>query len=480
MSQKNPSKAPVPRRVSSGLPWWIWVIGVGFALLLLAIIVPRLFPTDPQVIFDDAMVLLESQTPDVARLTDDVEKLKEYPDWAGHVKYLEARMAVGRNMPLKAIPLLVEAMKSEKIRGQSGLLLGRAYGTAGKFEQAISTLESVLDDPEIGDEARYIAASILSNGLAYNESLAHIKVLKEKGHKPVQVNQLEGDILVDFGRYEEAAAAYKKSLDESGDSPAVGELADRYLQCLVRLGKITEADEYVDMIEDPTRGSKFQALSLLGKGKVTEALTVIDSARRDMPLSGEGAVIAAKVNLAEKNVEKIKAELPALVNAVGQMSRNREAFETLAAAAEKIGNAELANSARKNAEQLLEIENEMRTLLQSVVNNRNDVEGRLKVASLAIQCGQFDFAKRILESLSRFYPEAESKANAIMPDLMVVSKPLVPLAGLTEPEPEQPKSEDPKPDDANPADPKPEDPPQGDAKPVEPKLSAPTVEAPKN
>ncbi len=476
MSQKNPSKAPVPRRVSSGLPWWIWVIGIGFALVLLAIIVPRLFPADPQEIFDDAMVLLESQTPDVAKLTDDVEKLKEYPDWAGHVKYLEARMAVGRNMPLKAIPLLVEAMKSEKIRGQSGLLLGRAYGTAGKFEQAISTLESVVDDPEVGDDARYIAASILSNGLAYNESLEHIKVLKEKGHKPAQVNQLEGDILTDFGRYEEAAAAYKKSLDELGDSPTVGEVADRYLQCLVKLGKLTEADEYVDMISDPNRGSKFQALSLLGKGKITEALTVIDSARREVPLAGEGAVVAAKVSLAENNVEKIRAEMPALINAIGQMSRNREAFETLAEAAEKTGNTELANSARQNAAQLVDVENEMRTQLQSVVSNRNDVEGRLKVASLAIQCGQFDFAKRILESLSRFFPEAETKANAIMPDLMVVSKPLVPLAGLSAPASEEPKSEEPKPEEPKPEEPKPEEPKTGKA----PKLSAPTVEAPKN
>ena len=272
-------------------------------------------------------------------------------------------------------------------------------------------------------------------------------------------------MLVDFGRYEEAAAAYKKALDESGDSPTVGETADRYLQCLVKLGRLTEADAYVDMIEDPNRGSKFQALSLLGKGKVTEALTVIDSARREMPLAGEGAVVAAKVSLAENNLDKIKAETPALVSAVSQMSRNRDAFETLAAVAEKTGNMALCNSARKNAEQLAQVEEEMRTQLQAVVSNRTDVDARLKVASLAIQCGQYDFAKRILESLSRFFPEAEAKANAIMPDLAVISKPLVPLEGLTVPETEEPKTEQPKTEEP---------------KTEEPKLSTPTVEPPKN
>lgn len=477
MSQKNSSKAPVSR-VSSGIPWWVWVIGAGFVVVLLVITIPRLFPTNPQEAFDEAMVILESQTPNVAKLTENVETLRAYPEWAGHVKYLEARMDVGRNMPLKAIPRLVEAMKSEQIRGKAGLLLGRAYGTAGKFEDAINTLAMVLDDPEVGDEARFISASILTNGLALNDAMEHIKVLKEKGYKPPQVYQQEGDILMDFGRYEEAAAAYKKSLDESEETAAVGDVADRYLQCLVKIGKVTEADQYVDKVEDPTRSSKFQALSLLGKGKVTEALTVLDSNRQQMPLVGEGAVVAAKVSLAENNVEKIKTDLPSVIAAAKQMSRNKDVYETLAQMADKIGNEPLANSARKNAEQVGEIEAEMYKAVAAIAGTRKDNAGRLKVASLAIQCGQYDFAKRVLDSLTRFFPDAEKEANSIMPNLFVISQPLVPLEGLTEsdtaPAPVNPTRQGPNPGEAKPEEAKPDE-----AKPEEGKSEAQPQDAPK-
>lgn len=466
MSQKNQTKAPVSRRPSGGIPWWIWLFGAVFAVALVGSLIPRLFPTDPQVLFNEALVILESPTPDVEKLNEAVETLKELPEWSGQVKYLEARMEVGRNMPLKAIPKLVEAMKSDAVRGKAGLLLGRAYGTAGKFEDAVSTLTLVLDDPEVGDDARFIAASILSNGLALKEAYDHVQILKQKGYKPVQVFQQEGDILMDYGRFDEAAQCYRKSLDEAGDAPVMNDVADRYLTCLVKAGKITEADEYVDMIEDPSRGSKFQALSLLGKGKITEALTVLDSTRREMPLVGEGAVVAAKVCLAEGNIEKIKAELPSMISTVTKMTRNRDAFETLAEMAAKSGNEALANSAKKNAEQLKAIEDEFRKQVVAVSATRNDVDGRLKVASLAIQCGEYEFAKRVLDSLVRFFPEAEAKANAAMPDLFVLTAPLVPLEGLGDSESDAQKEKE-----------QPElvEPPAAQ----EPKLDSPQIDEPK-
>jgi tetratricopeptide (TPR) repeat protein len=466
MSQKNQTKAPVIRRPSGGIPWWIWLVGGVFAVALVGALVPRLFPTDPQVLFNEALVILESPTPDLEKLNETVETLKTLPEWTGQVKYIEARMEVGRNMPLKAIPKLIEAMKSDAVRGKAGLLLGRAYGTAGKFEDAVSTLTLVLDDPEVGDDARFIAASILANGLALQDAYEHVQALKKSGYKPAQVYQQEGDILMDYGRFEEAAVAYRKSLDETGDSPVMNNVADRYLTCLVKAGKLSEADQYVDMIEDPSRGSKFQALALLGKGKITEALTVLDSRRREMPLVGESAVVAAKVCLAEGNVEKIKAELPSMISTVTKMTRNRDAFETLAEMASKAGNEPLANSAKKNAEQLKAIEDEFRKEVVAVSATRNDVDGRLKVASLAIQCGEYDYAKRVLDSLVRFFPEAEAKANAVMPDIFALTEPLAPLEGLSDSEAEaQPKTEEP-PAVVPPA-------------AVEPKLDSPKIDEPK-
>ena len=68
MSQKNQTKAPVSRRPSGGIPWWIWLFGAVFAVALVGSLIPRLFPTDPQVLFNEALVILESPTPDVEKL----------------------------------------------------------------------------------------------------------------------------------------------------------------------------------------------------------------------------------------------------------------------------------------------------------------------------------------------------------------------------------------------------------------------------
>ncbi|MFZ9092213.1 MAG: hypothetical protein ACO3FE_19225, partial [Planctomycetaceae bacterium] len=123
------NRPPVPR-VATGMPWWIWAAVILFAAVLVFSIIRSLIPEDPAQLFGEAKAAIVSLEPEIVQQR--IEQLRAFPDYSGHVQFLEAVLFLGRSMPLKAIPLLKSAAETPELYGEATLYLGRAYGRSGK------------------------------------------------------------------------------------------------------------------------------------------------------------------------------------------------------------------------------------------------------------------------------------------------------------------------------------------------------------
>jgi len=197
-------------------------------------IIRSLIPEDPAQLFGEAKAAIVSLEPEIVQQR--IEQLRAFPDYSGHVQFLEAVLFLGRSMPLKAIPLLKSAAETPELYGEATLYLGRAYGRSGKLSESIATLKTVVDDPQMGETARVTLAGMLSSVQAYDEALELLNLQLEKKPDDARTLYLRAEIMMDTHRYEEAAVDLAASIAADKTDPALSQKSVKFLQARSFIG----------------------------------------------------------------------------------------------------------------------------------------------------------------------------------------------------------------------------------------------------
>ena len=425
MSSKSISNRPSAPRVATGMPWWIWASVILFALVLLVSIVRNLIPEDPDQLFAEAEAALQQQQPAVVQ--DRIERLRPFDAFSGKVAYLEGAIFLGRNMPLKAIPLLLQASESNDIRGKALVYLGQSYGRSGQLPEAIEVLKSALDDPESGDRSRSILAGMLSSVQAYDEAIEHLNVLIERNVDPAQILALRAEIYLDTHRFKEAAADLEASISANEADPAIGSKAVKMLRARTMINDFSSTGGVEDKLDNPVSQNHFKSLRYLSEGKLEDAQRALEQAimeGADTPmLSG----VFGKITAAHDNPQLALDGLPRVYTACLTSPRNADLMRTLQTLATQAGENELAARCAENVDGLEAIRRQMFAQLEVVAPNYDDVEGRLILADLALDCGETEFADRIFQGLVLFFTDYESVIQERRASFEARRLPLVPI-----------------------------------------------------
>ena len=72
------------------------------------------------------------------------------------------------------------------------------------------------------------------------------------------------------------------------------------------------------------------------------------------------------------------------------------------------GNTELAEKVQQNLDPLKVLRDQMNEQLKIVGANYDDFEGRMKLADMAVECGEGEFAERVYRGLFIFFPDKET------------------------------------------------------------------------
>jgi len=415
MSQKSAPQRPIQSQVASGVPWWLWVIlflvggGIGVSLLMKSI------PDDPEQLYRDALAAADGK--DSEKFRENHEKLKKFPAYSRQQKILEGITLLGGSRPLKAIPLLKEAAGEEndadqKLRQEALRYLGTAYAIARDRPTAVQTFELMLKADENSAIARQSIVTILTEILAWEESLKHLNVLEDKEFNLPQILSMRGDILLELKQYKEAARDFEAAIKANPADPLNSSRVSKLVNCLIRLGDFEKVNSFIDEMDNAGKKAMARAEYLMSKGDLKGAVTALDVVRREAPNDPDTAATFGRIMLKYKTPERAAEGLVTLRAALMFAPRDVELYRVIVELAKMAGETELADLAQQNVEQLDVMNAEFDQKLAEVIRTRDDLEPRLELADLAHQCGRLQLAFGIYSGLSEYFPDRASELTA--------------------------------------------------------------------
>lgn len=421
------SRPAVPRpRVASGIPWWIWGVLLIVAGIVGWAVVIKAVPVNPDEVFANAVAAAEGG--DARGLEQGIAALKAFPDRRSQQSLLEAMLHTGRSRPLKAVPLLQEAARDEKLKVKALSLLGSCYASASNRKQALLTLEEAVAVDEHADDARLNIVRLLTTNLSWDEALAQSEFLiAHKARLPEALN-LRADIFYERGQYAEAADAYQASIEANIHDPSNGTKVNQLLKCLSELGEHERAERFIDGTDSQAIRECMRAEALLAEGKVKEATTALEVIRVENPNDPWMTRIYGKAMLTYQTPEKAAEGVAVLRPVASIFTRDMELYEVFAQLAAAAGETELAALLTQNVDQMNALHQEVAQQLAEVTKTRDDEEARIKLAHAAAAAGRFDLSRKAWEALMSYFPEREGEFMAEMMQMIVTPPPLVPFA----------------------------------------------------
>lgn len=448
MSQKPaPSRPfPPPTRVSNGVPWWLWLVIVGFGLFVGVTVVKKAIPEDPKLIVQQGLDALAKG--DVVALERSVEKLKQYPEHAADMKLLEGMMYIGKSKPLLAVPLLREAADDPKLRVQAMVQLGSALTRSRQRIEAIEVFETVLKEDESADDARLNLAYLFKDMISWDAAIQHLLVLKEHGHQLGAVHLMLADIYFDMGKFADAATEYKAAMDAEPTSPANSQKATRLLKCKTEIGDFEGVEGLITLVDSEGIRDAVRALKLAQEGETEEALSALDHVLHESPNDITANVANAQILAGVDSKEKAIEALVNLREPVSYMTRNLKIFEAIAKLAATAEKPELAITAQQNADQLKDLELQFATKLSEVIKTRDDAQSRIELGDLAAAAGHAEVARTMYLGATYIDRSLEPSAEVKMTSLYQRLPILVPLVQLNNDGNAEPPTAEPAPEAA--------------------------------
>jgi hypothetical protein len=136
--------------------------------------------------------------------------------------------------------------------------------------------------------------------------------------------------------------------------------------------------------------------------------------------------------------EKAAEGLAGLKPGLRLLTRNAELYKVVVELAKAAGNADVATAAQQNVDQLQKLDQEFVNQLAVVSRTLDGYDDRLKLAEMAREIGEFDFAVAVYQSLTRTFPDKAAEINSFQDKLYSVILPFVGLPGLIEPDSPKP------------------------------------------
>lgn len=414
-------------RVASGVPWWIWGLiivvgsGVGYSLLQKSI------PEDPAAIFAEAMKAAEAK--DGPLMREHLQKLKAYPEFEKQQKLLDGMLLLGGSRPIKAIGFLKEAAEEPSLRTKALMYLGLAYAQGENYKMAISTFETVLSEDESADEVRLSLAVIFQEIFAWNEALSHLNVLVDRNFQPSRVYRMRGDIHFDLGQYKEGAADYEASINADKNDPTNSLKAEHLVQCLSKIGEYEKAEEYIANVDMPGARDFLTAEKRLAEGDTQGLAVALEGIFQHVPNDARAHKMSGKSALKQNSPEKAAEALVSLRKIAVFSPRDVEVYRLVADLSRLIGDDQLANLAQQNVDQLIELKKQFDETFTAVIGTQDDVDARLKLASLASQLGNPELALKIYDSLLHSNPDRSMEVAPLRK--LLFTTPVPPLLSIS-------------------------------------------------
>jgi tetratricopeptide (TPR) repeat protein len=300
------------------------------------------------------------------------------------------------------------------------------------MKASVETFQSVLKEDPNAEDARFRLASIYKDLLALDLAVSNLDVLIANKFRLAATLKMRGDIRFDRREFGPAAEDYEAAINSDKNNPTNSLIAERLVISLVQVGDLKKAEEYADLLDQSAGKGFFEAEKLLQDGDLKKLAVALETIRSNASFDPRGHVLYGKMMLKEGTADKAAEGLAGLQVNLQLITRNVELFKVVAELARVAGDEKMALAAQQNVEQLQLLDKEYNNQLAQVSATQDGYDDRIKLAQLAREIGQYDFAMTIYQSMGRAYPEKSSELSTLQDNLFSTLPPLVSLPGLLE------------------------------------------------
>lgn len=420
------SQMPPKSRVSSGIPWWLWLMMISFTGIVILNSASSFISEDPEKLFSEAVASYEKKNEQP--IGPIIKKLEAFPEYAGQVELLKGLEQLSLSRPLKAVPFLENASKDPKTEQLALLGLGDLYARVGELPKAVELLGRLLEKQPENAQARNLYCLILDQVGAYEALISALKDGVDKGYteSAANTNAKLGETVMALERYDEAAGYLEVALKEETVARTQADLALKLVRCLLKSGQAEKLLSFVDRVERQEDREAHRGLALLSLGRNDEAAAaaekigsgseyevVVQSLRARLAMLGDKATAKQMV----ARLEPLQLTMP----------RNIEFYEVMVDLAKAADMSDTAVVFQDNIHQLSAIRDEYRALRDRIIADQTDSQGRMRAGDLAAELGDTAQADKWYRAAQSIDPALQGVVKGKLESLFGIRPPLVQL-----------------------------------------------------
>lgn len=269
--------------------------------------------------------------------------------------------------------------------GYSGEIL---YGV-GAYQDAERMLRAAVEaDATLVDAHRYLIATYYDIG-AMDNALTHIGKVIELAPTDMRPWRIEGLILKDFEKYDEAIKAYLGALERSPSKPIEQEIRSELAECYLQLRR--HEDALVQLAEVPPSGESMSQTTecLLALGRAKEADESLRRALQLEPGNLRAQTIEVTLSLEQGLLDAAARKLNA---AIALHPRDFNLRSLAMQTFQKLGETKQADDQQAKMKELRELKDRFSALNIKAIRNPGDASIRLELGDTAVELGMGDAA----------------------------------------------------------------------------------------
>ncbi len=315
--------------------------------------------------------------------------LKDEPGFEPQFHLLLGLVLFHSNKHREALEELAKSLGDHDTTPLALAISGEILYNGGQYLDAERMLKAAVQvKPDMVDAHRYLIATYYDLG-AMDNALVHIARVQELAPDDIRPWRLEGLILKDFEKYDEALAAYQQALLRISTVPTENEIRVEAAECLIQLRRHEEA---LKMLETVTVNAEVLAQRTecqLALGHDQEAETNL---REGLKLSpNDLRLLKTEISLLQEKNMQVDA-VNKLKFAIEQHPFDFNLRSMAMLAYQKRGEKELADMQQVKMTELRTLKDQFAALHIRAIQNPIDVESRVQLGEVAQRLGMRDAA----------------------------------------------------------------------------------------
>ncbi|MCA9048025.1 MAG: tetratricopeptide repeat protein [Planctomycetaceae bacterium] len=395
------TKQPVSR-VSSGLPWWLWLAAILATVAVLIVILIRLQPEDPAQIYTEALAALKAN--DSERFPDLLQKLRRYDAYADHVVYLEATKAAASSRDPLALEMLETIRGNQQLQADVLRQMGTSLAKVGRYQDAIQAYQdAIAAAPDQASDTQMLLAQMYYGigALVLAEQVLDESIAKDADNTAAL--SYRGTIRTDLGNYEAALEDFRTVMSSAGQrATASPQTLSSYAVCLLETGG-DDQEAVTALLNEQSSAISDVVL----KGRLSIAAGRLEELRQEAEVpesvgGGLNPILKLRLNMEDK--EFALAE-QTFAEAILSSPRDPDLFKTGCELFRENKKEDLLKIAEANLQQITKLREEVAAAVKQAGDDYQDVSARIEVAGLMRELGRFGDAERWLRIAVALDPE---------------------------------------------------------------------------